>query len=411
MKWRWMTILILGATVSSYAQKELIDPYHKNLFDSLSNRIQQIEKQIPQLKQKRSHLLYFTQQELEKTRFLSAFEEYIFNEDLNEAQALAQVKKATAIKRNDEELIAFYSMYESRLIQEIQSQRDRYNQLFRKEKNFQKELNQFIKIGDEYSLLRAKRMVELAMKYALENQLNEVIGYLPNYAGIVEAEMYDFHSDFNLLQLANYKHQFDKQIKPLIESDSLSDILEAKDIVDNCYRYASFGTTKLDTNFFALQKNVVSKSISDYYARIGMQNNLSQYNSQSVIARRDSLNNAGVYRWNEFIVVIGEFTPQAGFENVKCGEAILDADYKLFEYIRINRLARLNKIFDVGTTEIIPYLTENGPRAMQYNHEQKKWQYMICYTRIKSQSLTQKVNAYLPPLQFEEEIEDAEMLN
>lgn len=387
----------------AFAQEEIMDPLQKNMFDSLSKRLVSLENEIPRLQRTRAYNLYFKKQELEKTRFVYEYERLIFDEDLMQAEALLNAKTKAAIRRNDKLLIDYYENYHKNLIDQMKSQSERYQRLFEKEKNFKKELYKFINVGDEYNILRAARMVELAIKYARERRLEKTAEYLQYYQKVVNAEVFDFYSDFNLNQLTNSKGQFEKEINPLIESDSLSDILKAKEIVENCYQYSQICRTELNSTYFEFQKNMVQKAETDWYKRQGDQAFLDAYADQAVTAKRDSLNQKGIYRWREYIIVIDEMNPTASFKNVRMGEAIIDADKKLIEYIRVNRLAKVGKEVKVGPTELIPFVGDTGLENFHYNKEEAKWQYIICYTKVKNDFVTKKVNAYLPPLQFEGE--------
>ncbi|MCG8701173.1 MAG: hypothetical protein MI922_24175, partial [Bacteroidales bacterium] len=168
---------------------------------------------------------------------------------------------------------------------------------------------------------------------------------------------------------------------------------------------AAINKTKLDTNFFNLQRNVVSKAIEDYHKRNSDQALMEEYANQAVMAKLDSLNQKGIYRWNEYIIVIDEIRPSAQFVRVQKGEAIIDADNKLAEYIRINRLGKIKDNVDMGTTVLIAYQSDTGPNMFRFNPSAHKYQYMICYTRIKSDLFTKRINAYLPPLEFEDEVD------
>jgi hypothetical protein len=155
--------------------------------------------------------------------------------------------------------------------------------------------------------------------------------------------------------------------------------------------------------FFALQRNVVATSISDYHDRQGNSVSLASLGGQSIIARLDTLNREGIYKWHNNILVVGHFNPSGKFDNVKAGEAIMDADRKLLEYIRINRLAKVSKDVEMGHTFLIPYHVNDAAAEFIFNPEKKKYQYMICYTRIESIFLTREISKFLPPLQFENE--------
>ena len=401
-----LTGLFILIVTSLFSQEAIINEKLKNRLDSLENRIKKLESQIPELKRTRHYNLYFIKQELEKTQYAYKYEKLVFDEDLEQAELILKANMHYAVKKNDVGLIKYYQRYLDDLTIKKKEREIRYQQLFVKEKTFKKELYHFLNIGDEYNILRAVRMVDLALKFAADRQLNSTIDYLRKYEKIVDAELFDFYSEYNLMQLANYEKQFEKQIDPLIESDSISDILEAQKIVDHCFEYSSILHTKLDPKYFGFQQNRVSKALTDYYKRQGDMEFLEEYADQAVMAKLDSINKKGIYRWNDFIIVIDEIIPNAQFKSVQKGEAIIDADKKLIEYIRVNRLAKLGKEVNVGPTMLIPFSSEDGPENFQFNPEAEKWQYIICYTKVKNDITTKKVNAYLPPLQFEYELDE-----
>ena len=164
---------------------------------------------------------------------------------------------------------------------------------------------------------------------------------------------------------------------PLVESDSLERIQEAGELVSHCYSYASSLNTRLDTSFFVLQKNVVATSISDYHDRAGNNVSLASLNGQSVVARLDSVNREGIYKWHDKILVIGHFLPSSKSEQVKSGEAIISADRKLLEYIRINRLARLGNEVRMGHTFLIPYQDDRSSSDFIFNPNKMKYWEMV----------------------------------
>ncbi|MCG8699696.1 MAG: hypothetical protein MI922_16695, partial [Bacteroidales bacterium] len=236
----WIVLLIVS---NSYAQDLFMSEFTKERLDSIKTQISKLEDQVKVLTQTRSYNLYFKKLELEKTRFAYQYEKYVFEEDLMEAENFIDIKTRVALKRNDKATIEYYESYRKNLLVEMRKQSERYQELFKKEKNFKREINKFLNVGDEYSLKRAERMVQLATKYARERNLTETSKYLVKYQGLIQAELYDFYSEYNLMQLANYERHYKKQIEPLIESDSINDIIKAQSIVENCHSYAAINKT------------------------------------------------------------------------------------------------------------------------------------------------------------------------
>ncbi len=401
-------ILLLLLVVSfSYSwvrgQEALMDAVTKNRLDSLDQRIKYLELEIPILAETLAPSYFFVKRELDYTIFQSYYYRYIFDEELDQARTLIESRLKGAQKRGDTDAVAFYSGYSNKLTKEIANQQRRYNYLFAKEKNFRSEFDRFIEAADEYSLNRAKRMTDLAIKFASEKNLPTVLEYLYRYQNYVAACLFDFSSEYDLVKLTHSEASFQKAFTLLIESDSLELIQEAGKLTDQCYNYVANIHSALDTNYFAMQRKVVNTSISDYNERKGYNSNLTKLGGQSVIARVDSLNKEGIYKWHDKILVVGHFKPTASIDNVKKGEAIIDADRKLFEYIRVNRLAKLKDDARLGQTYFIPYQEDDKIKDFCYNPNLKQYQYMICYTMIESSSLTKEINKFLPPLQFKTE--------
>ncbi len=387
----------------SFAQQEFIDPQKKKLFDSLDLRINQLQSEIPVIIKTKDVSYYYKKRELDLTLFIKAYEEYIFEEDLDMAGKLTLKQLNDAKKRRDVYSIEILEQYAKRLEKEKREQLNRYNTLFAKEKNFKKEFNSYLSVGDRYALYRAKRMTELALKYARQQNIQQVLEYLPCYLDYINAVIYDYHSEFDLKSLTRSESQFQKEFIPLISSDSLSHILKAGELVTHCYHYASSSKSVLDTNYFTLQQNAVKTSVSDYYERQGISGELSKLTGQSVIARLDTLNREGIYKWHDKIIVIGTLKPRAKFDNVKKGEAIIHADKKLFKYIRVNKIMRLKNQIKLGKTFLIPYTIEDEKNNFHFNRENMQWQYIVCYTQIINPYTTREISKFLPPMMFREE--------
>ncbi len=381
-------------------QKASFDPDTKILMDSLNKRITTLEKEIPRLAETRATNYFFSKRDLDFTIFLKHYHGYVFDEELDKAQDLVESRIKAVQKRGDRVAQDFYKDYKKNINEEISNQQRRYQVLFEKEKTFKKEFYRFVNEGDEYSLKRAQRMTDLALKYALEKKLTSVYGYLHHYKSYINSLLYDYYSDYDLAKLTQSEATFQKTFEPLVESDSLEMIEVAGKLVDNCYNYAINTLSNLDTAYFANQKNVVASSISDYYARRGASGDLSVGQETSLIARLDTLVAEGIYRWEDNIVVVGNFKPEAINKNVRKGEAILNADKKLIEYIRINRLTNKGKELKLGYTYLIPYSDDEQLAEFMYNPHKRNFQYIVCYTKVESDYLTKRIGQYLPLLQF-----------
>ncbi|MBA7694033.1 hypothetical protein ES703_102634 [subsurface metagenome] len=386
-------------------QESFYDPATKKLLDSLDQRINTLEREIPRLAESRAVNYFFVKRDLDFTIFLSHYYRLVFDEELEKAQDLVKSRLKSVQKRGDRKAEDFYKEYRKKITSEIADQQRKYQALFAKEKIFKKEFYRFVNEGDEYSLKRAQRMTDLALKYALEKKLTTVYLYLHRYKTYINSIIFDFYYTYDLAILTESEKAFQKIFNPLVESDSLELIKEAGKLAEHCYTYASNKLSSLDTLYFARQENLVVTSIADYYKRKGSNSAFASIGGQSTIARLDTLNRAGIYKWHDKIVVVGYFQPAAKNYNVKKGEAILNADRKLIEYIRINRLAKLGKVVRMGHTYLIPFKDEDQVSEFRYNPTENKYQYIVCYTRVESTYFTRTISKFLPPLQFDAEMQ------
>jgi uncharacterized protein YccT (UPF0319 family) len=389
------------------AQQKVFDEETKYILDSLDNRIMQLEKSIKQMGNSRDANLFRTKRDLDMTKFLRQYEELIYDEDLASAQSLIEKRTQEAEKRMDKYAIDYYKSYKSKLTRLRGQKRTRYQELFAKEKNFEKEYKSYTKNGDEYSLTRAKRMVELAIKYAQEKQMKETLKYLYRYRDLTDALIFDLNSEFDLKKLSNNESYFLKTFEPLLDSDSLEVIMKGVELANQCYKYTSTTPCKINPDFFDMQKIVAANAVADWNERQGITAELAALTGQSVIARLDSLNKEGIYQWKNLILVIGTVNFSSKSEMVRRGEAIIDADNTLLNYVRINKLAKVkgNKI-QAGKTYMVSYFLDGKKKYFNYDFNNKQYQYMICYTSLINEKVTQEMIRFLPPLQFLEEINE-----
>lgn len=411
-----LSLIFFGALtpfllVEMRAQEDFMDDRTRFVLDSLDKRIEYLNEEIPRLSKSRSLNFYYKRVELDQTIFLSHYHRYVFDEDLERAQDMIASRIKTAKKRNDQPSLKFYNAYKERTTQLMMDRQRHYQELFAREKNFRKELYTYIRAGDEYSLMRARRMMDLAIRYATDRNLQDVLQYLHHYSEFVDATIYNHNSEYDLNKLVKSERQFQRVFQPLVESDSLEHIKTAGELVDQCYSYTQQVRGGLDTSYLALQKNVVSTSIADYYARIGNNASLDELGDQAIIARMDTLNRAGIYKWHDKILVIGHFIPESKSKDVQQGEAIIDADRKLIRYIRINKLARIGTDVEMGQSVIIPYIENSEVSIFMFNPAAEQYQYMVCYSRIQSLAFTEEVIKFLPPVQFKADMESEALVS
>ncbi len=374
-------------------------------FDSLDRRMDNLQKQIARLKQTRDVAYYNLQRELDLTIFVKAYEEYVLDENLDKARELVVARLEKAEFRRDQYAVKFYSNYQHDVFDLIKQQRMHYQQLFLKEKNFKKEYERYTGPGNREALQRTQRMVSLAIKYARENNLTETIKYLEMYQAYTEAMIFDDGSDYDLAALTSSAKAFEQVFQPLISSDSLKDIKEAETLLAHCLNYGRLTGSALTEEFFKRQGLQVTAALSDMLERAGREKELARYTDQAITAKFDTLNPRGVFKWHDQIVVIDEFMPTSGMENVKKGEAILHADKMLAAYLQKNKLCQSTNELQFGYAFIIPYKSNAKNTAFFYNPVSRKWQYMACYTLIVNPDYTLKVSKFMPPLFFEDEMD------
>jgi hypothetical protein len=388
------------------AQDNYVDKENVALLDSLDARISFLNTQIPKLSANRDAKYFHTKRELDMTIFVRAYEEYVFNEDLVQAQKLIDSRLKVSEKRSDTYAIEYYSSYKTKLTRLRAQKQAQYQQLFAREKDFAKEYNRYIAPGDNLAYLKTLRMLDLAIKYAKERRLDETLTYLLRYKKYTKALLFDLHCDYDLEKLTASESNFMKVFDPLISHDSLDVILASGELVDNCLLYSSFARAPVDTTFFLLQKIAVANAIADWNERQGLSAELASLTEQSIVARRDSINKEGIYQWNDLIIVIGSVNFESNSEIVRKGEAIIDADKTLINYIRVEKLARIGNSVEMGKTTIIPVKYKEQLGYFQYDIDKQAWQYIVAYKSVISPKFTQEMSRFLPPLQFQDEIKE-----
>ncbi|MBN2613683.1 MAG: hypothetical protein JXB00_19155 [Bacteroidales bacterium] len=395
----FLLLTVNGNLLSIHAQYHTDKAYYLNIIDSLEHRITYLEAQLPRLQESRNLQFHNTKRELDHVVFQKAYYEYLGEEELDNARSLTEKRLERAEYRNDGLSIDFYNRFKKHIYDQIKFQRMYYQTLFEKEKTFRKSFDAYLKEGTLESYLHAKRMTELSIKYAKENQLIETEKYLHRYHIYIQAVIFDHDSPFDLEKLSKNPDAFLKVFMPLVSSDSLTQIKQAEELLEQCHSYVSSLNNNFDTLLYKKNRLLVASALSDYYDRVG--NNITEGNSdQMILARLDSLNLPGVYKWHDFIVVINEFTPKYTSPNLKKGEAIMESDKKLFSYIKRQKLAKMNSGYKVYGTKFLPFKKDNNLEEFVYNASTKKWQYMICYETIENSEFTAQVRKYMPPMVF-----------
>ena len=396
-------LLLIMPGLSVFTQPDPLERGSTAFFDSLENRIDGLEKQIPRLKQARDVSYYNLQRELDLTLFARECEEFVRDEDLDHAKKLVDARIERAEFRRDKYSLEYYNRYRDDINNLIKQQRIHYQALFAKEKNFRKEFDRFVNQGTPEAYQRASRMVSLALKYARENNLAETVRNLETYDAYIRALIFDAGSSFDLATLTGSIKEFEKVFLPLVESDSAAILKKADMLVAHCTDYARLTGSLLKPEYFTVQGLRVSSAMSDLLQREGAKKDPNQDTDDGITARFDTVNPQGVYKWHDQVVVIGEFLPESAMESVKKGEAILHSDKTLSAYLKKNRLCASTEDLKFGYAFVIPYKSTVKNSSFMYNLQAQKWQYIVCYSSIGNPEYTRHVSSYMPPLLFENE--------
>jgi hypothetical protein len=400
----WCLLFLLMLSAYLPGQNISLEPKSPAFFDSLDISIAAIQQQIPRLKQSHDISLFHLQRELDHSLFTKAYEEFVVDEDLFRAKDLVESRLERARFRKDQYSIDFYNAYKDNVYSRIKNQRMYYQSLFENEKNFEKKYFSITKTETEEVYLRAQRITDLALKYADENNFTETASYLKNFKIYTEARLFDIRSPYDLNVLTENQKNFEKVFIPMIDSDSISTVKEAEKLVDYCIQYVKFIRRPMSVDYLEQQKLAASTALFDCLERQGLgSTKLNNLTDQAVIARIDSLNPRGVYKWHECIIVINEFNPTSGFETVKKGEALINADNVLAAYLKKYKLCKSTDDLKFGYAYIIPYKATNITSGFLFHHDLQKWQYIACYTLINSPNFTREVIRFMPPIIFKDE--------
>ncbi len=399
-------ILLIFSTSLFLKAQETAGYGIEHTVDSLTKRIDFLSKKINDAGASRDASYYARKRDLDMTMFLLDYEQLIYDEDLSQALRLIEIKIKQSEKRSDEYAVNYYEDHKKNLVKLRQEKQIHYNNLFKKEKIFYKEYKEYIDPGTQEAYDRTLRMLSLAIKYAQEKKRNQTLVYLKKYYNQTKALIIDLNNDYDLKELTKKESNFRKVYNPLLESDSLDIIQEGKACVDACYDYASLADTKLDSIYFFKQKLVIANAIADWSERQGISAELASLTGQAIIARRDSLNKEGIYQWNDMILVIGSLNFDSKSESIKKGEAIIDADKTLYKYMRVNKITKNDKKFDLGQTFLLPIKDKDRVSYFRYDNEKMAWQYIVAYSYIIDEKFTEEMGRFLQPLQFKDSISE-----
>lgn len=394
-----------------FSQKNISKSDIHAKIDSLTGRIEFLNQKLNHLKETRDPSLYYVKKEYDHTQFSKKYEELYISEDLEEAKDMIESRLEKAKMRNDKNSMRFYNNFKDRVNKDIKLQKMHYQALFEKEKNFKKEFFKYVKEENLESYLKAKKMTELALKYATENSFTNTSSYLKQYMAHIDAIIFDHDSKYDLYELTRKESEFEKTFIPLLSSDSIHHLKEAEKLVNYCYDYSANTKSLVDTNYFVKQRKAIKTALAEFYQEESDNLNLAKITDQAIHAKVDTLNPAGVYKWNDKILVIGYFKPRSNSERVRRGEAIVKADRFLARYVEENDIGRIKDGEKFGYTVLLPYSNGESTVDFLYDSNKEMWQYMACYTKVVSNYFTKEISKYMPPITFAEANEENNVMH
>jgi hypothetical protein len=382
------------------AQKVRPVTFPQTYIDSISTAITKYESKITLYKKQRAPELFYYRNELEKSLFKQQYAVMANEEEFEQLLKLANKKLKNSKFRNDQDLISFYNAKEDQIEREIKYQKIRYQRLFKKERYFRKAIKPFMDEDSVELLQKAKRRVFLARKFASDKNLQSSVALLDQINNEIDAMIMNARSSFDLEYYARKPNRFIKDVTELIESDSISDLRKAKQLIYDCHDYASIANSKLDEGLLTRQKFYLENATNAFYEREGLKLSGQEMQGSVISLKPDQPTKDGVYKFDNYVLVINSFDPSSSFERIQKGEAIINADKTLSSYIRANNLGRLQDNDKVGKTFIIPFIVNDKKQSLLFVPEKELWQYRVCYTKIKDDKFTENIVKYLPPAEI-----------
>lgn len=405
MKRKKHILIVILLLVSMVTQAQVSDPLtYTRQIEALDVEIAQLNQQIPRLRDNRDPSYFYVKRELDIAIFKKNYTQFVYEENLNSAKNLTENKLQKSFQKKDDYSIGLYEQYLLEINGLIKTQMQRYQALFDKERFFRRHYNKTIKPGTIESYEQALRFTQLALKYARERNLVNALDYVNKYHNYAEALLFDANSEYDLAKITHSNNNFLYVFQPLVSSDSLQHIEEAGNLVEQCFNYAANSKSILDTNYFALKQRAVISAMADYHANKG--NELNNITDRVIYANLHEMNPNGVYKWGRYILVIDTISLNANLRNVMQGEAIIEADRKLIEYISTNNLGKVKKTVKFGETFVLPYVISGAKKTFYYDSYKQIWQYMVCYTRVESAYFTKQVSQYMSPITFTDKAEE-----
>lgn len=395
-----LLIAILPA-VNSFGQDYYISPAYRSKLDSLDKKIQKLSAYIRNNSSNRNAQYFSIKRELGLTKFVKEYESLLYREEFDEAFKLIESRILAAKKSRDEYSINYFNNYNSKLTATRISRQNHYQKLFLKEKNFQKHYKSYIEEIDSNSLFRAQYMIDLAIQYAHKNGRTETLAYLDYLREYNQALFIDLASTYNLELLTNNLSKFDKMFDEMLSSDSIHILQEANALLADCENYSRLARSEVQPGYFSMQQNITASTIAKWNITFGQNADISSLTDAVIIARFDELNEEGIFIWNQHVIVIGSVNFSSNSELVRRGQAISEADRKLFQFIKLNRIVKF-KPNDQKTagTFILPYNNNGKKQYYKFNESTDNFQYMVCYRSIINEKVTKDLGKFLQPLQF-----------
>lgn len=390
-------------SLNTFGQDFYISPSYQNKLDSLNIKIKKLSTYIKENSSNRNARYFSVKRELALTKFVKEYESLVYQEKFDDAFKLIESRILAAKKSSDEYSINYFNNYNAKLTARRIHRQGHYQNLFQKEKNFQKYYRSYIEQIDSSSLFSAQFMIELAIQYAQRDNRTQTLLYLNSYNDYNQALFIDLATAYDLEQLTNNMSKFDKLFDEMLSSDSINVLQEANTLLNDCENYSRLAGSDVQPGYFAMQRNVTANTIAKWNTKFGNNTDISSLTDAAITARFDAINEEGIFIWNEHVIVIGSVNFSSSSELVRRGQAISDADRKLFQYIKMNRIVKF-KPNDQKTagTFILPYNNNGKKQYYKFNESKDNFQYMVCYRSIINEKVTEDLGKYLQPLQFQE---------
>lgn len=409
-------LVFAGLTQLLPGQKSAYIDFDKSVIeheiDSLEQRLAFLEDRMKN--QKSNPVEYYRiLHDVQHTRFELQYEQYYLNETLDQAREMIEAKISESIKYSRDQEAEFYRGYKKDLDNRVKMQRAKYQALFEKESKFRKYIEPYFESGKRENLEQALFVLDLAMKYATERRQETAKKYITKYKNQAQASIMDMESEYDLSTLTRKKRKFEKLFEPMLEAKKLEDFKTPGNLVEQCLTYSAIKETKLPPAYFEHQQKILKSRMLDLEQELSIAGIYGDGNSVTKkVQPKNELNDFGIYRFYDKIVVIGKFNPSkegmnavnANDERVMKGMAIIEADKLLLNYIKRNVKKLKKEKYRVQHAYFVPYYLNGNYQWFFPINAKGEQQYRVAYTMVFNERMTNKLlREHLKPITFEAE--------